>query len=235
METENVNVNASSENVEEKMYEKAIAGYHNFVVKYKEWMYLYAIFVSVFFVAYYTLKAKVCNCNNDFEILFIVITVMGFLTSLCWLGAWYGHYRWYLSWTKILHFHEERYLKKAFREEDVKNHRVYTLVYEKAVKYLGFSTQKITGLFIRLVIMAWGFLFLLQSNIVSCWIYAVLWAVFGVLAICLFISLIIRIIKKKNRKCWLLSNTDPMYRLKDDGNTYNIELPIKKITLPENL
>ena len=163
-------------------------------------MNMYAIMTGALFVAFYSVYAK-GNCDkrllcvkswdSNFDgILLVLIALLGFLCSLCWLGAVKGHYEWMKSFIKILNFNEKNYFD-----------RCGLFVYSKIAAPKGliplnenylpgfYSTQKFTLFFIKGVIFAWlfGILLLLCRNFY--------WAFLGV--IISFVYLRIRCLKAR--------------------------------------
>jgi hypothetical protein len=141
--------------MEKEMYEKAIRGYEFHIQRYNTWMNQYAIFVGAFFVAYYSIVKEAASGVIKF-----LIIAMGLVASFCWLGSFYGYYSWLKSWINIVHYHEGKILGMN------KELRVYSMVSEEAVKKRGYSTQKITLLFIWAVIVAW--LILMVYEMIIC-------------------------------------------------------------------
>jgi len=216
------------------IYEKAIERYLDFEKKYKEWVYMYAIFIGALFIAYYSLISDNCKsdvCQSNVCFLLILIPVIGILTGFCWLGAFYGHRKWLLSWNKVLLFHEERYLQEVCKEEEErKKYRLWSLVHEESLRKYGFSTQTITNLFIRLVIIAWSFI-LCYSILGFCWIWATILFVLSLV----FIHFSFEKKKKKGetgKRCRLLSDIDSHYKLVEEKRIkYRIVDPKRKIEL----
>ena len=162
-------------------YEQSINAYQSHVQRYNTWMNMYAIMTGALFVAFYS----ICGDNAtktpiSKDVLLVLISILGLICSLCWLGAVKGHYEWMKNFMKILKQNE----KRCFRDETL---FVYTKVYPSCKKedndikdcYLPgfFSTQKITLFFISLVVLAWiDILFLLawKDSISIYWIILVL-------------------------------------------------------------
>jgi Na+/proline symporter len=134
--------------MEKEMYEKAINAYNFHVKRYNTWMNQYAIFVGVVFIAYY----NVLSLEKPDSVLSLVILAVGLIASICWLGSFHGSYAWLKSWIKILHLKEGQYLESQNAPDKL---RTYSVVMEDSVKDTGFFTQKITLLFIWVVIFAW--------------------------------------------------------------------------------
>lgn len=139
----NSNVNPK-QSAEDDAYEKAITAYQFHVERYNTWMNYYSIFVGALFLAYYSIKP-----DSNSEFILSVITIVGLISSACWLASFKGYYSWLLSWTQVIQFHEKRII-----DNDDKL-RVYTLISKNILEQNGFSTQKITRAFINVIILAW--------------------------------------------------------------------------------
>ena len=174
--------------MEEKIaYEKAIEGYQFQVGRYNIWMNYYAIFVGALFVALYSIWPKseietlCCACKpvcgkapaavaeSQEWFLPLIISVLGWIASLCWYGALLGYRKWNEHWIKVVQGIEMVLNKDVYPN-------VYTAQPErpqkeslwKRIKNIfrcnkskcyapGFvSTQKITGIFIFFAALAWG-------------------------------------------------------------------------------
>ena len=182
----------NSQNDTQKMntftaYEKAIEGYQFQVGRYNIWMNYYAIFVGALFVALYSIWPKseietlCCACKpvcgkapaavaeSQEWFLPLIISVLGWIASLCWYGALLGYRKWNEHWIKVVQGIEMVLNKDVYPN-------VYTAQPErpqkeslwKRIKNIfrcnkskcyapGFvSTQKITGIFIFFAALAWG-------------------------------------------------------------------------------
>ena len=170
-------------------YEQSIKAYQSHVQRYNTWMNMYAIMTGALFVAFYSIYGGEGKGMQDDagKVLIILISVLGFICSLCWLGAVKGHYEWMKSFMGILKHNEKRY----FGDESL---FVYGKVYPSSLmkdndtkdSYLPgfFSTQKITLFFISLVVLAWIdilLLFILKDNINTYWIVLVCLLVFHII------------------------------------------------------
>ncbi|GHT12612.1 hypothetical protein AGMMS4956_07490 [Bacteroidia bacterium] len=172
----------------------------------------------------------------------MVIILVGLVASLCWLGSLYGYYSWLKSWTQILWLHEEQFLKKKAEQEGKKPDsiddklRVYSLVYKEAVKKHGYSTQKITKVFIASAIMAW--LYLLTHTIYKCLLpyIKIPYCDVGTCSI-IIIGILAFVILAVIVWCYsqtLLSDTKPMYKLCIKDKQYEVNPPKNKIFNPLN-
>ncbi len=197
----------------EDSYSRAIEAYQSYLIRYKEWMHLYALFTGVFFIAYYTV-----DLNSNIA---VIIIILGFITSLSWLGSFEGHYAWLKSWTNILHFHEENYIasvKQKLRENestdfDADKLRLYTVVDKSITNKRGFSTQKISRCFIYLTIIAWNVLLIFIIVCKFCgtkqFDYNCMCVIFNIALLIILLFLFLCFFRKI-----LLSNTDNMKDLK---------------------
>ena len=193
-------------------YEKAIAGYQFQVGRYNIWMNYYAIFVGALFVALYSIWPKseietlCCACKpvcgkapaavaeSQEWFLPLIISVLGWIASLCWYGALLGYRKWNEHWVGVVQKIEKIIIgeKPQTTNEDLKVYLDLPKSSSEDVtpRYIkGFiSTQKTTGSFIFFVALAWGgVLFFILSN--WCCGETCYWLVAGasltVIAICL--------------------------------------------------
>lgn len=99
---------------------KAIEGYQFQVGRYNIWMNYYAIFVGALFVALYSIWPKseietlCCACKpvcgkapaavaeSQEWFLPLIISVLGWIASLCWYGALLGYRKWNEHWIKVV-------------------------------------------------------------------------------------------------------------------------------------
>lgn len=192
-------------------YEKAIQGLEFHTSRFNTWMNLYAIFVGAFFIAYYNISEK-----DNFNFVSIVIIMGGFLATVCWLCSLLGYYSWLLSWTKIILFHEDNLVGEN------KSHRVYSMIEKTYLTKTGFSTQKITKVFISIVLILWLCILGYQLHQVyqyDCCAYYIAFS-----APLLFAGLVWVLISLYRKR--LMSNIDSHYILYkgQDGN-YEIQDP----------
>jgi hypothetical protein len=185
-----------------KAYEKAIEHYKFQVGRYNTWMNYYAIFVGALLVALYSIWPKdevetlshACNsCCNKITVtdgksqnwgLLMIISILGWITSMCWYGALLGYRKWNNHCIGVVKKIEGILLEEHSKTTN-ENLKVYTN-HPGSVKYVpGFvSTQKITGIFIFSVALAWvGVL----TYILSQWCCQ--WCCFGF--ICFILTVII--------------------------------------------
>lgn len=125
-------------------YEKAISAYQFHVERYNTWMNYYSIFVGVLFIAYYSIKP-----DSSSEFILLITTFVGLISSICWLASFKGYYSWLISWTHVIQFHEKRIIGNDNKL------RVYTLISKNILEQNGYSTQKVTKIFINVIIVAW--------------------------------------------------------------------------------
>ena len=132
----------------EMAYEKAIEGYQFQVTRYNTWMNYYAIFVGALFIAFYTITTS----KNPDNCILLVIAALGLCASLCWYGALLGYRKWNGHWMQGIHNLETGVFGDTFKvyrnmPSTGKPERKYAAGYV--------STQKITGIFIIGVMLAW--------------------------------------------------------------------------------
>ena len=128
-------------------YETAIEGYQFQVTRYNTWMNYYAIFVGALFIAFYTIMT---STNPDNRIL-LVIAALGLFASLCWYGALLGYRKWNGHWMQGIHKLETGVFGDTFVYRNMPSTDRPEGKY--AAGYV--STQKITGIFIIGVMLAW--------------------------------------------------------------------------------
>ena len=234
-------MNGEKEEFSRFLYEQAVRGYEFNINRYKDWMNLYAIFVGAFFIAYYTLIDKV-------NILSLIIILLGFVTSFCWLFSFYGYYNWQKSWVQILHYHESPFLEDTNIQVDDKNkYRVYSVAIDNGKLY---SSQKIIKIFLNTVIAGWSILlikdlFFLIINNCCCNIYITNNCIYQNLCPCiciilfliLFLILIICWLKKEISKKILsdIDNMDKLEKIKLDEkeSVYRVIKPKEEIVVNE--
>lgn len=162
-------------------YEKAIEGYQFQVERYNTWMNYYAIFVGALFIALYKIWPQgsiCCSCitssnpnlpieNSDSGILLILIAFVGWIASICWYGALVGYRKWNDHWMKVIHTIEKIFSTPKNKQQENKLDDDFPPVYgdmpesdslQTKIRYEpGFiSTQKITGIFIFCIALAWA-------------------------------------------------------------------------------
>ena len=132
-------------------YEKAVEGRNFHYRQYVTFVNQYSIFTGALFVAFYTLLGK-----HFYFALFVA--VLGLVTSVLWLCSVKGFYIWNQSWINIVKFYEER-LNKDRKVPD--SCFVYGLFHEDTEKSCiltrakRYSTQKLTMLFVYVVLLSW--------------------------------------------------------------------------------
>lgn len=149
-------------------YEESIRAYQSHVQRYNTWMNMYAIMTGALFVAFYSVYSNE-NCDmrwlcvksletNVGGVLLVLIALLGFLCSLCWLGAVKGHYEWMKSYVKILKSNERKYFDSYGLFVYTKVAASKRLISSTGNYLFGFySTQKITLFFIKCIALAWLF------------------------------------------------------------------------------
>lgn len=160
--------NQSSDNKLKVAYEMAMNAYQFSVQRHKEWMYIYAIICGALLVALFN--------DNICYISFapMLIAILGCITTICWLLSFIGHYEWSKNFIRILARNEKLYFnEKQENELFVYNGVLVAKDYKDSDHYLpGFySTQKITILFLKMVLIAW--------NIILAWTSCQLFDSFG--------------------------------------------------------
>jgi hypothetical protein len=192
------------------------------VERYNIWTNYFTIFVGALFIAYY-------NVDDDF--LKLLISLIGYISTLCWLGSFYGYYTWLISWTKILIYHEEQFIKckadkddKETTDEENDKLRLYSMVDKKVLEQRGFSTQKITRNLIYTIAVAWLCIvgYTVFGVLRECCTCAVHCGIIAGLGLLILSVIIIRILRKG-----LLSYIDEHYDLTKEGGKYYIKKPKK--------
>lgn len=165
-------------------YEKAIEAYWKHVDRYHTWMNYYAIFNGALFVGFCTLYTATSyiydfekyhlfnNWNND---LYLILSILGFIASICWYSSILGHERWETNWINIIEFYEDRKwkvykmlmvdLKDMKIQNDIclSKHHKDTLT--DTDNFKAFSTHSITKVFVFFITMSWLFLFLMVNDL----------------------------------------------------------------------
>lgn len=125
-------------------YDRAISAYQFQVDRYHTWMNYYSIFEGALLVAFYSID----RCKVG-DLVYMLIPILGFIVSLCWLGSIVGHRCWMNSWLDIV-----KYLENNDNTIKYKIYKYYS-ANQKKVDFL--STQKITQIFITTIIISWLF------------------------------------------------------------------------------
>lgn len=161
-----IGTNVSLQNNDKLAYDKAIEGYQFQVGRYNIWMNYYAIFTGAFFVALYSIWPSAsggcgcCKCcmpqvsGTGWNIWFLplVISLLGLWASICWYGALLGYRKWNEHWMGIVRQCERNVLNPTGNT----GRQVYDKMPHSPYYAVGYiSTQKITGLFIIGIILAW--------------------------------------------------------------------------------
>lgn len=143
-------------------YEKAIEAYWNHVDRYHTWMNYYAIFNGALFVGFCTLltaTTKISTENylcyslsNDYKPVYIVLSILGLISSMSWYLSIKGHEKWERSWMSIIEKYEFKDVYRLIIAEKS------DIVMEGIVPHYfkAYSTHKITKLFVASVIISWG-------------------------------------------------------------------------------
>lgn len=173
-------------------YEKAIDAYQFIVLRYHTWMNYYSVFVGAFFVALQSTWSDnlvgLCNSNglSDQRAYFfpLLIAILGWGTSVCWLASLIGHSTWMNSYISILKKLEQKYLPEDLYVYSYIREKDWAEMHEnpcrKEIYARGYiSTQKVTQWFVIVVLYCWQLViaFLLKGCIN--WLYLF----FGALAV----------------------------------------------------
>lgn len=216
-------------------YEKAIEAYWKHVDRYHTWMNYYALFDGALLVAYCTLlcatniiltangqfeikdlfcKSGVLFLENNYEYYLILVSILGLIVSILWLLSILGHNAWTNSWMKIIEKYEMNPLYSLVildSKYNTKDHKLQEPFDQRAMP-LGFSTSKITIIFISFVIIAWICTIIMQISIQICVLIIVLMVL--LLAVCIILSCVCK--NTKGLLIWLLysdiSNKKREYR-----------------------
>ncbi len=197
-------------------YEQSIIAYQHHVQRYSTWMNMYAIITGALFVAFYSIYGNESECVVHGDMLLILISVLGFICSLCWYGTVKGHYEWMKSFMAIVKKNERGYFRNCESEPPF----VYSKVIPQSTYYpegnfiLCFlSTQKITLLFIHLISISWiislGFF---MDEVISEVIFGIEMFLF---VMNVSLNLLLRLLREKSDKyhlfkkvlvvfCWLM-------------------------------
>lgn len=128
-----------------QFYEKAIEGRNFHYQNYNSWVNLYSIFTGAIFIAFYTVIDK-----NNFlgNLIKMILPVIGFIASSCWQKSVQGFYDWMNSWIKVVQEYEDKLNKISYP-------KVYHVYGAYLNRRKGLSTQKITMIFIKCLMIAW--------------------------------------------------------------------------------
>lgn len=166
------------------LYQQAINGYQFHVNRYHTWMNYYSIFTGALFVGFCSLKTATteisktcsqavsqCGCmnnkvlyelTNDYDPLIIVICILGFISSICWLLSLCGHEKWEYNWIKNIEYYEDKENDEgAENDRSYNSLELYKVINGDKSKFKAFSTHTITKIFISYVIVGWVFCFAL--------------------------------------------------------------------------
>ena len=87
-------------------YERAIQAYQFQVERYQTWMNYYSIFNGALFVAIYSMYDYGCM-NWLSQSFLVIISFLGLIASLCWLGVMIGNRCWMDSWMQHIKVEEK--------------------------------------------------------------------------------------------------------------------------------
>lgn len=144
-------------------YDRAISAYQFQVERYHTWMNYYSIFEGALLVAFYSID----RCTVG-DIVYMLIPILGFIVSLCWLGSIIGHRCWMNSWLNIVKYIENK--------DDNIERKIYNSYSSSQKKKYFLSTQGITKIFILIVIIAWGLITINSLYTISndCFLFIIL-------------------------------------------------------------
>jgi len=185
-------------------YEKAIEAYWKHVDRYHTWMNYYAIFNGALFVGFctlYTATSYIYNIENYHlfdnwnTYLYLILSILGFIASVCWYSSIIGHEKWETNWMNIVEFYEDRKWKvykmlmvdladMEIKDICLNKHHKGTLT--DTDNFKAFSTHSITKVFVFFIILSWLLLFLMINNFVLEPLY-----IYVIMLVVLIISLII--------------------------------------------
>lgn len=161
-------------------YEKAIEAYWKHIDRYHTWMNYYSLFNGALFVGYCTLltattilaskspenvsllNSNIISLSNDYQLIIIVLCLIGLISSICWRLSLSGHMKWEKNWMNII----ELYEKSMFGIYTIINMSVNDMVnltdtfqnhqLSRGEQIKAFSTHTITSIFIETVILGWS-------------------------------------------------------------------------------
>lgn len=175
-----------------RYYEKAIEGRNFHYQNYNTWVNYYSIFTGALFVGYHSIIDK----NSG--ILPCLITLLGYITSICWHLTVKGHYHWMISWIKVVQSYEKE-LSDMLQNLGQNGWWVYS-VYLKSdynMYHKNISSQKLTSIFTLIVCLAWSVLLFAELTKVDLFVKFVsalefheIYIVAGTLVIILLITVI---------------------------------------------
>lgn len=188
----------NEERKQERSYEIAIDAYWQHIKRYHTWMNYFALFDGALLVAFCTLMCatniiigdmgKCVNAHlflqgnglyltNDYWALQYIIVALGIITSVFWLLSIKGHRAWKVNWMNVIEYYESKDLpiyslvildkKYDFRNKS-------GTILPKGIIPQGYSTDKITVMFIYMVILAWilAFFYVCGWRNLSCYMVA---------------------------------------------------------------
>jgi len=164
-------------------YDRAISAYQFQVERYHTWMNYYSIFEGALLVAFYSID----RCKVG-DLVYMLIPILGFIVSLCWLGSIVGHRCWMNSWLNIV-----KYIENI--DNNIKK-KIYKSYSRNQNKKNFLSTQGITKIFIIIVIIAWGIITINSLYIISKgnWLFLI----FGLIGELIIISIAFYLYEEEN-------------------------------------
>lgn len=145
-----------------------------------KWMTFYYVAVGAIFIAYYTI--------SDDKQIKILLTILGFITSVVWHLSCKGYYFWILNWINVIG-HIENKLPETMRvyfifSEDVEKDKNDLFNPRKPANI---STAKITIFFSLLIAITWAFLFFhVCCDNIQEWLIQLVCAILATMAIIFF-------------------------------------------------
>ena len=154
---------SDTEQNEHSMYKESINAYQFQVGRHQHSMNYFALFNGALLVAYCTLLTSTTSVksqlngiyclSNDYEILNVIISILGLIASLTWFFSIKGNVFWINNWMKCIELCKTYNPYLFVFSEEVKNDNE---VLPKDTYFRGcYSTQKLSLVFVFFVILAW--------------------------------------------------------------------------------
>ena len=197
-----VKIHKDSLEIDERRYayEKAIEAYWKHVDRYHTWMNYYSIFNGALFVGFCTLYTATSYIfdvdnyhllNNWNTYLCLILSILGFIASICWYSSILGHEKWETNWMNIIEFYEDRKWKvykmlmadlTDMKIKDICLNEHHKDALTNTDNFKAFSTHSITKVFVFFIILSWSLLILMINNFIlePLYIYIIM---FGILII----------------------------------------------------
>lgn len=172
------------QDISREAYEMSVSAYQFSIKRYNSWMNMYAIITGALFVALYSILYVENNfyVSEAITVLTFVIVVLGIASNTAWILTVRGHYEWTKSFIRILKCNENQYFRGDFDPEKAFVYDGVMISANKSPNHSSvnlpgfFSTQKITIIFLKLLLSAWFFvgLYLWLRNWIASLFFAVL-------------------------------------------------------------